>query len=261
MEKDFPPEDKNTILIGCGNARFDEHAQNGGGAKALSCTTLVAKHLDIYERPELSQLIAAVEKHDSCGGDGFLQLPNLLAAMRQDGDTEEEVIETAFFFIYKLYKLQRAFHKNAKEFREKMRVRALPCGVRMATLVGDIDQAPQIARSEFGAEADIFIQKNSQGVQIFARKSNAIVRKGVSRLVGKLRYEEQKAAGSIKVNDWKKLTSEGQLDEVPEWYFHAPAFQIFNGSQSKTPPATKLEFGKIVQLAMESMAEVAERAG
>ena len=260
MEKDFPSEDANTILIGCGYGRFDEHAQNGDEAKAPSCTTLVAKFLGVSEHPKLKQLIAAVEKHDSCGGNGgIFDLPNMLTAMRLGGKSEKEIVDLAFFFFCQLYDQQRMFLDSAAEFREKVRVRVLPCGVRMATLIGNVDQAPQIARSEYGAEADLFVQKNSQGVQIFIQRSNPIARKGIARLIGKLRYEEQKAAGEIKISDWRKLTCEGQLDEVPEWYFHAPAYQIFNGSLTKAVPPTRLKFGEIVQLASEAMTQAAEQ--
>jgi len=263
MDSGFPRESEGIILLGVGGGRFDEHASNGNARSAKSCASLVAEFLGLSQVPEIKYVLGFVERNDN--GDDEIKrrmpwdLPNLVGAGYKAGRSQEYVTAVTFSHLDDLFKCQRDFHRSVKRFKELSHERVLPSGAKIVCLHGDLEQANSVALSDAGGGADLFIWRNSHGIQIFSDQQSKIAQLGTVRLVAKLRFEEQKVAGAVKVSDWKLLSADGKLDDVPQWFFQRKAKCIYNGTLTQSAPPTKLSLERIVALAEEAMTESAAR--
>lgn len=96
-----------------------------------------------------------------------------------------------------------------------------------------------------GLAADIVVVRSRSG-HFYVTADN---RRGITlgSVVAVLRIEEQRAAKSIKVTDWRRLESVGTLSNVPEWHFFVKGGMLMNGSLTRPEvPKSKLSLKKVL---------------
>jgi len=257
-------EKKGTVLIGIGGGRFDEHPNNGNPRKEGECTaTLVAKVLQIENDPSLEKILAFTLNNDLKAAAHPFDLAYITKLMHQQyPDNPGKVITWVIAGLEVKYQEQyQFFNDTKKEFDKLAVIEKIPGpSKRVLTLVSittDNEQMNKFARSNFGCNADIIIQKNSSGnVQIFSNQKKGKLT--FYDVVQMIRLTEQKAKGKIITSDWKNLAAEGKVEGAEEWYYFEKGQMLLNGSHTaRNIPATKLtmeEIKKIVKIGVNPIA-------
>ena len=248
------------ILMGVGGGDFDEHPRDGKERKNGDCAmSLVAKALKIEEDPALEKILKFITNNDLKGSSHPFDLASLLSARYQCScnGAPEKVIRETISDLETFYELQRRFFSCTKaDFEKKATIDVVRNGdkeLKIVSIASDDPQTNKFARSSYGCDAAVVIQKKTSGhIQIFTNRRYGVVLFDVAQMI---RIAEQKAKGNLLVKDWKVLNSEGTLEGVPEWYFQHEGQMLLNGSLTNTDVApTCLSVKRIrsfVQIALD----------
>ncbi len=164
-----------------------------------------------------------------------------------------EVMEIVFQFLDAKVEEQRRFHHAVREEYERTAVIEEINGphglIKMATIITDSGQMNAFARSKQGGQIAIIVQQSptTGSIQIFTNSYNRLQLFDLAKMI---RLEEQECRdGMVTVTDWRRLASEGTMDEVPEWYFHTKGQMLLNGSTTATNiTPTKISLMRIKEL-------------
>lgn len=113
------------------------------------------------------------------------------------------------------------------------------------------------ARSQFGAKADVVIQKQPQGaggragqVMVFVTKHRVRGEKlDVRKLARAIRIGEQQAGGKRIIVDDEMMMQEGTVEGAECWYYHPGLKAVMNGSDSApAAPPTQMSLPRIVEI-------------
>jgi len=244
------------LLVGTGGGKFDEHPNHNGSsgksAKGKCAATLVAEDLGIEDDPALKIILESVEKEDLKGGSRSLDLPALVKLLHgQFLDQPEKVIQWAIMGLEaKYYEQVQFFQETKKEFDEKAKVIEIKSNgrtLKVAVIESGNEVMSKFARSSFGCEAAVVIQKHPSGnVQIFTNRKYGLKITDVAQM---LRLEEQRLKGKLITTDWQALAAEGKVEGAEEWYFHTEGQMLLNGSLAApgvTP--TRISLERIVEI-------------
>lgn len=259
-----------TLTVGIGGGAFDEHPANGNGRKENECAaTLIAKALSVDEDPALEGILRFVKRQDLKGGIQPFDLADVVRTMYDIKLPLTEILNWVFTALDAKYRQQVQFlTMTREEFKKLAQIEQVAVGARALTLVtvrSDDEQMAKLARSRYGANADIVILQNSSGqTQIFANKKSGL---GgcFNDIIRMLRLEEQKAKGDVKTTDWLAIEAEGKVEGAEEWYYLSEGQMILNGSKTApNVPPTKLSLERIqeiVRIGINPGAFKAVRAG
>ncbi|MEK7624427.1 MAG: hypothetical protein AAB404_01730 [Patescibacteria group bacterium] len=246
-------EKERTLFIGVGGGRFDEHPVANGERKQNECAaTLVAKALGIADDPALEKILKFALNSDIKAAASPFDLAYITKVMHQRyPDNPDKVMEWVMAGLEAKYQEQDSFFNEAKkEFDRMAKIEEIPGprGVllRMATVVSDDEQINKFARSAYGGNTAIVIQRKSSGnVQIYTDKRYGLRLNDVAQMI---RLEEQKAKGKIITKNWAMLASEKVIG-AEEWFFHHIGQMLLNGSLTATGvPTTKIPLEKIQEI-------------
>lgn len=243
------------LTVGIGGGPFDEHPANGNGRREGECAaTLIAKALGIDEDPALEGILKFVKRQDLKGGLQPFDLVDIIRAMSNTKRPLTDIQVWIFTALDAKYQQQLQFLTVTKEeFMRTAQIEQVVVGTRTLTLVtvrSDDEQMAKLARSHYGANADVVILQNSSGqTQIFANKKSGL---GgcFNDIIRMLRLEEQKARGDvIGTTNWPALEAEGKVERADEWYYLPEGQMVLNGSKTApNVPPTKLSLERIQEI-------------
>lgn len=242
-------EEEGVLFVGVGGGRFDDHPKNGECA-----TTLVAKALGVNDDPALAKILKYVTNNDLKGSSQPLDVADVVQSYYQEfPDNPLFIIEWAMTgFEVEYTKQLRFFTATREEFERAARIEEVdgPRGkLKLAVVESDSEQIGKFARSEYGGQVAIIIQRNSSGnVQIFTNRKYGLMLYDVVQMI---RLAEAEKRGSAVTSDWKVLASEGKIEGAEEWYFHEPVQALLNGSLTASDvPPTKLSLDEIKEMVL-----------
>lgn len=246
-------EKEGMLFIGVGGGRFDEHSPIGGERKQGECAaTLVAKALGIADDLSLEKILKFALNNDIKAASHPFDIAYITKVMHQKYPNDSDIVMNwVMTGLEAKYEEQNNFFNEAKkEFERMAKIENIsgPRGVlRMVTIVSDDEQISKFARSAYGGNTAIVIQKKTSGnVQIYTDKRYGLVLYDVAQM---LRLSEQKAKGKIATKDWKVLASDGAVAGAEEWHFHSVGQMLLNGSLTATRvPATKIPLEQIQEI-------------
>ncbi len=159
-----------TLLIGVGGSCFDEHPTSGEERKDECAATLVARHLEIEAEPWMTKLLHYTKINDTKGSLNAFELGALVTRlMKQCYDQNPTLtVEACIHNMVLPYLVEQMnfFLAVAPEYNEKAQVIEAKHRGEVITIVAvesDNLQMNSYARSKYGANADVVIQKNSKG--------------------------------------------------------------------------------------------------
>jgi hypothetical protein len=246
-------EAQGILLLGVGGGRFDEHPTLDNGRKAEECAaTLVAGELGVLDDPSMQKILRFVKSRDLEGNSTPFDLSYMVKLLhRRSPNDPDKVIDWTIAGIEAKYEEQRDFFTVARnEFETKAKVEEVQVGsrrVRIAAIESDSESVSKYARSEYGGRAGIVIQKRSSGnVSILVNKQMGLDMRDVVRMI---RLAEQQAKGKFETTDSDKLTAEGNVRGVEEWFYHERGQMLLNGSLTATGvPPTRLDLERIREI-------------
>jgi hypothetical protein len=164
---------------------------------------------------------------------------------------------------FALARYQEMFDQAVTEFKAKqvagqVLVRRVTIKGQEWPLVGiesDNVRMSAVIRSSHGLSAGVIVLRNSRGHHYIS--VNDAARVNLDEAVSILRYREQKQKGELRIRDWQRLKEEGEIAQIPEWFYFKQARMIFNGSITKpdvTPSRLDLKevfFSVLVGLSSE----------
>jgi hypothetical protein len=233
-----------TIAVGLGGGRFDEHPTGIEARKEGCAATLVAKYLEVIEEPALKKLLEYTVKNDLKGSNGGILDVAVRMKSMYERMNQLDVVNWVFVALDDLYAEQNRFFNS--DFDQKVKITEIKTDgklMKIATIESDSSSASKIARSK---EVDIFIQKRTSGnIQIFSQNRKNLDMGSLARL---LRIEENRLLDLHLINDWKAFEREEKINKLPQWYFHRMMGSILNGSLTATGvPPTKISLEKILE--------------
>ncbi|MBU0649454.1 hypothetical protein KJ969_05170 [Patescibacteria group bacterium] len=251
-------ENDGCLLIGTGRGRFDEHPGFNGQGESCDrgecAATLVAKDLGVDKLPALKQILKYVKDSDLNGQvRSFDMAVTIQDLNRHFSDAPEKVIDWAISALEAKYGLQREFHETAKhEFENKAEIHDVKFGGQIHKVVfieSDNESFSRYARSNYGCQASVVVQKNSRGnVQIHTNQRKNLT---ITDIVQMLRLEEQKIKGKMLMTDWNELARGGKVEGAEEWYFSVNAGMLLNGALSAPDvPPTNIPFQRIKEIVL-----------
>ncbi len=247
-------EKKGVIFVGIGGGRFDEHSTVKKDRKQNECAaTLVAKALGIIENPSLEKILKFTLNNDLNAAAHPFDLAYLTKLMHQQyPENPEKVMEWVMMGLEIKYQEQfQFFNATKEEFERVAKIENVegPNGriLRMATIISDNEQMSKFARSAYGGNVAIVIQKKLSGnVQIYTNRQDGLTLYDVAQMI---RFSEQETKGKIITKDWKDLASEGKVNGAEEWFFHQVGQMLLNGSLTATNvPATQISLERIKEI-------------
>ncbi|MDO8564767.1 MAG: hypothetical protein Q7R88_02105, partial [bacterium] len=160
----------------------------------------------------------------------------------QDPDAEKFVQ----FALDHLYNDQVEFWKevdHCKEARNWMTVTGL-CSrankqardrrIKVLFIESDNPVTIRASRLKEAGGADVTIQRRSTGnVCVSIDAHRGINLSNFTRMIRWLELPKDKNGMPFEEIPWEELDTEGEIKEVPEWYFFKPGQQLFNGSLSR----------------------------
>jgi len=237
------------LMVGVGGGRLDEHKQNINVAADGECAfSLARKELGLDDNPALDEIDRFILRVDSKGGANPFDISSIVKAGNNYSEKTQHVINWAMLALQWKYMEQLQFFELTRaEFDEKAEIEKIETykgTVNLVVIESDDPLITRFARSTFGCEAAVVIQKQHSGnVQISTNKKFAIKLHDVIQI---LRLEEQKLKGGVVVYNWQELSAGGKLEAVPEWYFHEGAQMLLNGSLScPNIPPTQISLDNI----------------
>ncbi|HEY4475626.1 MAG TPA: hypothetical protein VJB92_02815 [Candidatus Paceibacterota bacterium] len=242
------------ILIGVGGGRFDEHPTSGSLRKEDHCAaTLIAEELKVDDDPRLERILKFAFQSDRREGSHPFDLAAMVKALHACyPDNPERVIAWAEEAIEAKYLEQRHFWEEAaRDFEQAARISTIEVNGKsmpMVVVVSESEGMNKFARSRFGGNAAIVVQKNPEkgNVQIFTSKKLGI---DLSRVARALRLAEQQAKGQMVTIDPDALLAEGKVRGAEEWFYHLAGQMLLNGSlTAKDVPPTRLSLETIEKI-------------
>lgn len=236
------------LLVGIGGGMFDDHVP---GRRMDCATTLVAKHLDVYEDPVLKFFLQEVFLADSqCEG----SLQNLAEEVKNlnrywGGSIELERLYSQIEpFIVARVERQKEYISAKKRFEECYRRRVGRFGIVAADGI-DNRQFQGVARAK---RAHIIVQRNEKGLtQIFGHEDADMP--GLAIRIRKAEISLGKIRCRFIEDD--ELAGLGTLSEVPQWYFENG--NLLNGSESFADvPPSLIEFHTLVGIIEKHLREL-----
>jgi hypothetical protein len=254
-------EQEGYILIDLGNSRFDHH-RLGQENKTISASHLVARDLQIEDRPDLQKLLEFARR-DDLEGKGILSadpidrafglsalLTNLNKSMPQSPKLILDVIMSLItgHFIEE----NRRFEQLPKEYEDLSKqgkvkeLKTTQLGKQLKIIYAESDN-PALAgyiRSR-AVGAHMVIQKTSSGHVNFITNQNAHLKLNkLARLVKLL--EAEKNGLTLNIDSLEELEKPGRTDGLPHWYYDTRANTLQNGGVSPQGiPPTKLSFADL----------------
>lgn len=251
--------DQGYVLVGIGGGRFDEHANQVKDKKEGHCAaSLIAKALEVEEMPEIQPIVKMATQNDLNGAKSIFDIGYIINLLHAQFDDTENIIRWVNVALDAIYQNQAEFwSKSREEFERSAQIEEIVWrkedgteGRRFnfVTLESDDEQVTKFARSRHGANAGIVLQKKSSGhVQIHTSPKLGLKLYDLAKIV---RVEEQERNGNrVIITDPLKLSSDGTLREVPQWFFHEGMQKLMNGSlTAELVPPTKIPLARLREL-------------
>jgi hypothetical protein len=255
------------LLIGVGGSCFDEHPTPTKDRKENDCAaTLVARHLGIESEPWMTKLLHYTKTNDTKGGTNPFDLAAMVnRLMKQFYDkSPSQTIEACIHNMILPYLVEQMnfFFETAPEFDQKAKVIKSSHRGRDIVIVAiesDNLQVGAYARSKYGADADVVIQRNSKGNVAITTKSTSMINLN-GAIIG-LRSMEMRLK-DLPRNENINLIADGTIQNsgCEEWYYASPARQILNGSSSApNVSATKIKFEKLISIVKDRLAQTFDK--
>ena len=256
-------EAEGSLMIDVGGGRGDHH----GRTETDCATTLMAKLLGIERRPELQRLLRYVRANDLSGAGATSDLADRIATRHRLGYDILETIRYAhaeFSFIVeserKLYLPALADYEKAQKVTFELNGQEL----RLAIVQSDSSLLGRV----FGERKDaaVLIQRMSTGQVSVLRLNDKreIVPYLDMRCVAALIRLAEAGKRGIKIDPAAhklRLTSDGTIDEVPEWYYFEKMGGIFNGGpKSPGTDPTRVHIDDIADLVIRGLKMAVELA-
>lgn len=268
----------NNLYLGTEGGPFDEHPRAGEPRKKHECaTTLVAKALGIFTKPEWQQIIKFAHFADT--GEAMneqysgpeeanhpfdlnnrlrLQWRRLKAEKGVAKATQEAhiVIEAIFDELDTFLWSQEEFQWAREAIKQGGRRNQImgPNGkpINLICVTSDNTQVNAAARRFFAAH--LVVQRNTTGhVHIFTRQDAEL---NLQKLVELVNREEQQLANDIRVTESQLLRAEGMI-AGGRWFYFAPNdnIQQLHNSTEQYPdvPATRITDERLLELIQEAM--------
>lgn len=236
-------QDPSIVLLGCGNGAFDEHVFNGDKSKKDECTaTLVAKFLNVHEDAKWRKIFKYVLHTDRNPSTLALDLASTVMRFQRQGMGLNSVLHYVEITVDAALKEQDEFFQaDWNKIREEELVLH---GERSLMAVIEGNDRTLVRQARFFGAAVVVVRNPDGHVQILTTNHLDLDMRDTLRTLRVLELKTQRAA----IPEWKKLEQEGTIEEVPEWFFHAEANNILNGSDSRPDvPATKLSLQVIIE--------------
>lgn len=249
------------LFIGVRGGRFDDHPHERFPEDCAF--TLVLKDLEIIDKhrvirdPAITKIVRDVLTEDRKGSPCSLHLAAIIKA-RHRILPWQDTVRDAELSLEALYEQQRSFYEAVEVVRNSSPISVVnrPSGRRLVLVVAESDNEDisAAARWKEGAHAALVVHRHpdkpdgSGGITYISTNHFLGIGK-LGWLAIELRRAEQEAKGEITVCDRKRLSADGVLPEVPEWYHHQAAGQLYNGSLTALHvPRTRLSLETITQL-------------
>jgi len=246
-------ENEGMLLIGVGGGRFDEHPSEGSGRKKDQCSaTLIAEALGLSNKPEFEKILKMTSDNDLKGSADPFGIAYIAKSMHDQEVDPAAVLRWVFFALDVKCAEQRKFHYETRlEFSVSASIKKIsgPFGseISIAVVKSDNSQMSNFARSKYGGEVSIVLQRRStKNVAITNNQKFGIK---MTDLVRMIRVAERKSKGIITPMDWKLLEAEGRVEGAEEWWYQEKTGAILNGSPTATDVSpTKLTNKELVEL-------------
>ena len=271
------PEDKTAdqleregyILLDLGGSKFDHH-RLGQNNRTISSAHMVAKFLEVDDRPDLRKLLDFARR-DDLEGKGILSsdpidrafgLSALLTNLnRSIPDDPKQILEIVLPLLAGHYAEENRRHEILpKEFEELVKsgrakkFNAVQLGRNLKVVYIESDN-PALAgyiRSK-AVGADLVVQKAKGGhVNFITRQAARLDLRKLARLIKLL--EAQKNDIVLPVDSERDLEAPGRTEGLPHWFYDARANTLQNGGvQPQGIPATKLTYEEIEQVTKQGL--------
>ncbi|NTV44623.1 MAG: hypothetical protein HGA67_02920 [Candidatus Yonathbacteria bacterium] len=226
-------EETGVLCVGVGGGRFDEHPSTRTGKerdKEECAATLVAKYLDIHEKPELSVALRFVVNNDTKGNGHPFDIASLSKIM-YDMRPHDEVVQ--FLVAGIEAKLQEQYELHwvaARDYKRAGTRDVLIAGGSPISICYGETSTTQFSKYARIQGATVVIQKDTGTghVQIFTDNKVSI---DMRDMVRTMRIMENECARKGTPADWKDLEKEGMLYG---WYFQKGGNMLMNGSKTAT---------------------------
>jgi len=238
------------IFVDCGGQDFDHHPPEKFPEEcALS---LIVKHLGVEDDPCLEKILKMVLASDLKGGDNPFSLAQLVKDLNFTfSDEPGKVIAWAINALEAKYnsQLEFLFSEHGTKF-EKIEVELLGNMVRCIYAAETSSQS--FSRWARYKGAALVVQRNPETgqVQIFSDKRVPEINFVIEDILRAVRVEEAEIKKLSPLSGgWDRITSEGTIPEIPEWYYHKVGLMVLNGSLTNPQvPPTKIPWNKIKNL-------------
>jgi hypothetical protein len=271
------PKDKTTeqleqegyILIDLGLSRFDHH-RLGPENNKYSSSHMVAKYLEIEDRPDLQKLLEFARRDDLEGKgtqsndpiDRAFGLSGLLTNLNKSmPEKSREILEIIILLLEAHFAEENRRHEllpkeynqmlNSNKVRE---FRGIQFGRQLKIIYMESDN-PAMAgyvRSR-AVGAHIVIQKASSGHTNFITQQQAKIQlKKLARLIKLLEAEKNNII--LQIDSLEELEQSGRTKGLPHWYYDTRANTLQNGGiNPQDIPPTKLVYKEIEDLVKEGL--------
>lgn len=251
-------ENEGLLLIGVGGGRFDEHPSESGERKKEQCAaTLVAEALGLSNKPEFEKILKMTSDNDLKGSADPFGIAYIAKSMHDQGVDPSAVLRWVFFALDVKCAEQRKFHyETYLEFSVAASIKKIsgPFGsdISIAVIKSDNSQMSNFARSKYGGEVSIVLQRRSTGNVAITNNQKFGIK--MTDLIRIIRVAERKSKGITTPMDWKSLEAEGRVEGAEEWWYQEKTGAILNGSPTASDvPPTRLSNKEIVELIKISM--------
>ena len=243
------------LFVGVRGGRFDDHPHHRFPSDCAF--TLLLKDLGKEKDPGVQKIARDVLTEDRNGAPSSLHLASIIKAKHRVVGILD-VARDVDLSLEALYAQQLSFHEAVDIVRKIQPICVFNEQTqRQLILVIAESENPDIspaARWKEGAHAALVVHRHpvrsdgTGGTTYISTNDNLGIQK-VGWLVKELRWAEQAQKGEIVVRDQQRLQADGVLPEIPEWYHHEAAAQIYNGSlTAPNVPRTRLSLKQIEDL-------------
>ena len=274
-ENDTPVslKEKGVICLDVGQGEFDHHADKEG--KILS--ELVARDLEIATDPALAKLLAYAARDDKFGMgtistdqlDRAFGLSGLISSINKTVQVPEKILQILFPVLEAHYLEERKrttelpleFEKNAKEGKaEVTEVKHKDKKLKVVFLESDNVSMPGWIKSSAGLKADVVCMRTSPGYTNILTKQQKMI--DLRWLAAHVRHEESELKGENITYSAEILMSEGNISEIPEWYYDRATNSLLNGGTNpKGIQPTRIPLARIKTIVVDALSKDIPRYG
>lgn len=254
-------ESNGVLCVGLFGSRFDDKTAQGERKERECSATVVAKILGIEEHPGLTDLLRYTLSHDSEPKEQPFDLTKVVKVMhRLDPKSPRRTLQWAMKAVRALIENQMKFLTTTLgEFNHLARVERITgprnAELTIASIESDDKRMNELARSSYGCNAAVVIQRSSGGnIRIYTSEYQR--KKFGFRLddvVSMIRLEEQKKREDVKLADSKELRKEGTLPQIPQWFYFVDGQMLLNGSTTNTVEPTVLTLQEVTDLVVTAL--------